>query len=266
LKTRIGGVPYGVGARLLTGLEREPGVEVCREIPSRLAHELRRGMLDAALVSSIEAFRRPGYRLVPGIGICSHGPVQSVRAFLRKGASTIRSAAVDEGSETSVALLRILLTQRFHTAPDCAFERIVPTTTPDDHRHDVVLLIGDCGLRAAPGRREVLDLGELWRAWTDLPFVYALWVVPPGADGARLTSLLAAAAARGAALPRSGDEGGVHYTIGPAEIAGLEQFRVEAAHAGLVEKGVRPEWLPRPGAAAAPERTAPLAAWRDDGA
>jgi chorismate dehydratase len=104
---RIGGVPYGVGAPLLTGLANDPAVAFVQAPPTRLIAQLRAGELDAALVSSIEAVRLPGYRVAPGLGIACKREIRSVRAFRRRG-TPIRSVGLDRSSATSVAMLRLL--------------------------------------------------------------------------------------------------------------------------------------------------------------
>lgn len=244
---RIGGVPYGVGARLLTGLDAEPGVVLRRDPPSALIEALRAGELDAALVSSIEAFRRPGYGAVSGIGIACAGPVHSVRAFRRPG--PIRRAAVDAASESSVALLRILLERRLG-APGVEFERVPGTRTPDALPHDLVLLIGDDGLHADPGARAVIDLGAAWHEWTGLPFVFALWLIAPGADAPRAVELLAEAHGRGAREPVArGPAPGVYHELGALELRGLERFRREAISLGLCDPHFAPQWVASSGRA-----------------
>lgn len=77
---RVGCVPYVNALPLVVGLA-EDDVEVVFDVPSRLATLLDAGEVQAALVSSIEALRRPGARVVDGIGIGSFGPVESVRLF-----------------------------------------------------------------------------------------------------------------------------------------------------------------------------------------
>jgi chorismate dehydratase len=226
-----------VGAPLLYGLGDQPGVELIVAPPRDLVPLLRRRRLDAALVSSVEAFRQPGYRAVPGLAIACEGPARSVRAFRARGRA-LRTAGVDTGSESSVALLRILLHERLG-GPDCALARIEPTLTPDALPHDIVLLIGDCGLRADAGGREVLDLGEQWHAWTGLPFVFALWLLAPGASAERIVPLLRNA--RAAALRArvdDGTRGAIRYELGARELAGLEHFRARAAALGLIEPDI----------------------------
>jgi chorismate dehydratase len=242
VRARIGGVPYGVGAPLLRGLGAEPSVELILAPPAELIESLRAGALDAALVSSIEAIRRPGYRIVPGLGIASRGAVRSVRAFRRRDVP-IASVGLDRGSAASAAMLRILLQRplRELLAAGCAFEEIAPTRTPGDLPHDLVLLIGDHGLRADPGPRDVWDLGELWHGWTGLPFVFALWLLPPGADEERIVPLLRRARERGADLrDRDGTLGSVHYDLDDNDLLGLRRFWAEARTLGLAQPGGAP--------------------------
>ena len=47
---QIGGVPYGVGAPLLEGLETDPTIDFVRIPPTELIRDLRNGSLDVALV------------------------------------------------------------------------------------------------------------------------------------------------------------------------------------------------------------------------
>lgn len=244
VRHRIGGVPYGVGERLCERLGDDPGLDVVRVVPSQLALELRAGKLDAALVSSIEGFRQPGYAAVDGVGICCRGPVRSVRAF-RRGGVMIRSVGLDASSETSVALLRILL-DAGRLGPCVAaprFERVPPTRRPDELPHDLVLMIGDPGLEADPGSREAIDLGTAWTEWTGLPFVFALWLVRPGADAQDLADRLFAAWLRARARERRAEEGGVHYEVGDAERAGLARFAAEARRLGLCDAVAAPRFV-----------------------
>ncbi len=227
---RIGGVPYGVGAPLLAGLDSDPAVTLVQAPPTRLIEQLRAGQLDAALVSSIEAVRQPGYAVAAGLGIACKREIRSVRAFRRRGVP-IRSVGLDESSATSVALLRILLARRFanELAGAVAYTPIAPTRTPDAMPHDLVLLIGDHGLAADPGAREVWDMGQQWCTWTGLPFVFALWVLRPGADSAAILRTLHAARARGRSLgPVDGTHGAAHYDLDADDGRGLLRFWTEA--------------------------------------
>ena len=244
MRLRLGGVPFGVGAPLLAGLAEDPTVEFVAEPPATLIDLLRGGQLDAALVSSVEAFRTPGYRVAPGLCICCEGPAKSVRAFARPGVK-IRSVALDSGSETSVALLRVLLARVLH-AENCTFTRVAPTRNPDSLAEDLVLMIGDCGLLADPGRRQVLDLGSLWHEWTGLPFVFALWLIAPSSPARAILGKLAAARELATQLGiEDGTGGAIRYALGERELAGLMRFRREAAALNLIDARVLPTFLGR---------------------
>lgn len=236
---RIGAVPYDVGANLITGLAERPGVELVAEPPAQMIVDLRSGAFDAALLSSIEGFRWAGYRALGGVGICSRGAVRSVRAFRRPGVP-IKRVGVDASSETSVALLRLLL-ERLDPSATPTFERVPPTREPATLPHDVVMMIGDCGLEADPGGREVIDLGEAWFDWTGLPFVFALWLVAPNAPIEIVARELVAARRRGAVSGfDDGTGGAVYYDVGPGELAGLRRFHIETARLGLADPDIAP--------------------------
>ncbi|MBP8301796.1 MAG: hypothetical protein KA020_15610 [Planctomycetes bacterium] len=238
MSIRIGGVPYGVGAPLLAGLDQAPGIEFVKSPPTELIDELRAGRLDAALVSSIEAIRAPGYAVASGLGIACKREIRSVRAFRRPGV-LIRSVGLDQSSATSVAMLRILLAQvyRADVAHDVTFATIAPTRQPDEQPHDLVLMIGDHGLQANAGDREIWDLGREWRRWTDLPFVFAVWVLRPGAPLPALLPALRAARERGRLLGAvDGTYGAAHYDLDDEDLRGLRRFWSECRGLSLADQ------------------------------
>lgn len=237
MSIRIGGVPYGVGAPLLAGLAQDPAVTLVQAPPTRLIAQLRAGELDVALVSSIEAVRQPGYRVVAGLGIAARRQVRSVRAFLRRDC-LVRTVGIDEGSATSVALLQLLLKHPHRAlAPRWpSFEPIGPTRFPDALPQDLVLLIGDAGLQADPGERHVWDLAWEWRQWTGLPFVFAVWLLRPEVDPDAVLPSLRAARGRGRIRGAvDGTAGAVHYELDNDDLGGLRRFWAEARAAGLAD-------------------------------
>lgn len=235
LSLRLGGVPYGVGAPLLAGLADEPAITFVQAPPTELIARLRRGDLDAALVSSVEAVRAPGYAVARGLGIACKREIRSVRAFRRRG-TPIRSVGLDQSSATSVALLRLLLAHVHadDVAADVRFTTIAPTRRPDDLPHDLVLLIGDHGLAADPGAREAWDLGSEWRRWTALPFVFAVWVLRAGVDPAIVQPALQRGRERGRQLGAvDGTHGAAHYDLDADDLDGLRRFWAECRGLGL---------------------------------
>jgi len=145
------------------------------QVPSACADQLRRGEVDAGLISSIEFLRIPGLRIVPGLCIASPKRVRSVVVLSKVPPEEIRSLALDTSSRTSVVLSQILLRERYGVQP--AIADMGPDLAAMLAEHDAALLIGDPAMRARREGLLVLDLAEEWHAWTGLPFVFALWTV-----------------------------------------------------------------------------------------
>ncbi len=178
----IGSVPYLNEKPLTrwffqTDEGKTSGIEVVYAVPSELARMLQSGEIAAALVSSFEYFRTPGYSIVPGVSISGQDDIESVRAFSRVAWRKTESLALDTSSLTSVALLKILLIEQLDSYP--AFLHAAPDQTTMLAQADACLLIGDKGMLASSQDLNVLDLGRAWRRLTGLPFVYAVWLARP---------------------------------------------------------------------------------------
>lgn len=145
------------------------------QVPSACADQLRRGEVDAGLISSIEYLRIPALRIVPGLCIASPKRVRSVVVLSKVPPEEICSLALDTSSRTSVVLSQILLRERYGAQP--AIADMGPDLAAMLAEHDAALLIGDPAMRARREGLLVLDLAEEWHTWTGLPFVFALWTV-----------------------------------------------------------------------------------------
>ncbi|HJW73309.1 MAG TPA: menaquinone biosynthesis protein [Geothrix sp.] len=143
--------------------------------PSASSDRLRRGEVDAGIVSSIEYLRIPGLRIVPGLCIASPKRVRSVVILSKVPPEQITSLALDTSSRTSVVLAQILLRERYGVNP--TVDDMGPELISMLAEHDAALMIGDAAMRAPRQGLFVLDLAEEWHAWTGLPFVFALWLV-----------------------------------------------------------------------------------------
>ena len=254
---RIGVVTYLNSKPLVEDLDQLlPASPIVFDYPSRLADDLARGRLDVALIPSVEYFNDPDYEIVSDACVAARGPVLSVKLYSRVPLGEIRRLAVDEGSRTSVALVRVLLRERYGVDPH--LERLGLGQTTTETTADAVLLIGDRAI--APPKEKfhaVWDLGEEWFQWTGLPFVFAMWVVradtPLGGAERALTiardrgiQCLPEIAAREAVrLNLTPDTAyrylsqNLHYRLGTAERAGLKLFYQLACAAGLVPEGFR---------------------------
>ncbi len=252
---RVGSVPYLVGRPLDSGLENAPGIELVRRVPADLVAALRAGMLDVALVSSIELFRRPGYRYLDGLAVCAAGFVGSVQVFLRRPISEVKSVALDPASRTAAALVQVLL------RPPVRFVDVLPGTDPKDVPTDAWLAIGDPALRQtlAANAPPAFNPAQAWFERTRLPFIFAAWIVGPGvvlepwhlaafgearARGVAQIEELATRASREWKLPvqacRKYLTQECRYEPGPDFERALLCFRDEAAAVGLCEKDLSP--------------------------
>ena len=116
---RVGAVTYLNARPLVVALgELAPRMQVVMDHPSRLADALAAGRLDVAMIPSIEYARGQGYTIISDACIACDGPVRSVKLFGRVPVQQIRTLALDEGSRTSAALVRILLRERFGVTPE----------------------------------------------------------------------------------------------------------------------------------------------------
>ena len=145
------------------------------QTPSACSDHLRKGEVDAGIVSSIEYLRIPELSIVPGLCIASPKRVRSVVLLSKVPPEQIASLALDTSSRTSVVLAQILLRERYGVTP--AVQDMGPDLEAMLADHDAALMIGDTAMRAPRQGLFVLDLAEEWHSWTGLPFVFALWLV-----------------------------------------------------------------------------------------
>lgn len=258
---RVGAVSYLNAKPLIYRFADDAGdAELVLDVPSRLADQIAAGELDVALIPSIECLEH-GYQVVSDACIACRGPVLSVRLLSRVPMHRVTTVAVDAGSRTSVALMRVLFQQRFGRVP-----RLQVLPLEMDWRRaeaDAVLLIGDRAIHArGADAGATWDLGEEWCRAMGMPFVFALWGARAGVETAELDVLLrrlrdggtahveeiAAAAAPQVGLARDAClsylRDNLHFTLGPAEREGLELFARCAAALGA-SPAARPEGLSR---------------------
>ena len=245
---RIGSVPYLNSKVLIYGLEpagtAPDGTPYTLELhtPSVLAKKLRAGEVDVALVSSIEYFRNPDYLIVPGLSVSGQAEMWSIRLFHRVPLQRLRRVALDPASETTNALLRIILLEKQKLDVEfVALERGEDPLARADL--DGFLKIGDPALAFHEPGFEHLDLMSAWRALTGLPFVFAVWLVRRGVELRGVERLLVEAKrggmehaseiaraqhlAAGLSIERAREyiASIVHYDLGAEEFLGLTGFQ-----------------------------------------
>ncbi len=240
---------------LLNGELQTEEIDLSVHVPSRLATLLGNKELDIGLIPIVEYFRAndqgKGYCILPNVSIASQGNVLSIQLFSRVPIEDIQHIALDTSSRSSVALLKILLTEKFQLSP--TFVPCEPSINPVTAETGAVLLIGDAALKNLGATEYSLDLGAEWHELTGLPFVYACWVARGDVELGDVPNLLLEAKNRGVTqipeiarieakklglpenLCKDYLQHHIHYDLDESEIAGLEHFYKLAVKNGLVE-------------------------------
>ena len=238
--------------------------ELVTGTPAELNDLLVAGALDVSVISAVEYARHArDLVLLPDLAISCDGPVRSVVLYSRRPIGELAGATVlvSASSRTSVALLELLCHHVWRVRPNLAQVR---AEAPDLETlaalpHDAVLVIGDAALllaerHAYPHR---YDLGDAWKRWTGLPFVFAVWAarraVPTEQVQALHAGLLAArrwgvahldelsvAASHASGVSLAACRAyldGLDYALGERHLAGLSEFFRRLAALGLVPDG-----------------------------
>jgi chorismate dehydratase len=185
-RPRVGHIQFLNCLPLYWGLARTGtllDLELTKDTPEKLSEQLVAGDLDIGPVTLVE-FLRNAEDLValPDIAVGCDGAVMSCEIVSRRPLEELDGAPVALGStsRTSVRLAELLLQERYGVRP--RYFRRAPDLPAMLREADAAVVIGDVGLRAylralpEPGL-EVHDLGRLWKEWTGLPFVFAVWAV-----------------------------------------------------------------------------------------
>lgn len=264
---RLGRIPY-INCRPVYGAIDRGVVSVPAQLvtgtPAELNDLLVAGALDVSVISAVQ-YARHGKELVllPGLAISCDGPVRSVMLFSKREVGTLdgRTVLLSASSRTSVALLELLCREVWKIRPRFAEARAeaVDLEHLSGLPHDAVLVIGDPALLLStrgtyPHR---VDLGEEWKRWTGLPFVFAVWAARRATDHkavgqvyARLLESRTWGLAHLDLLAReaAGDTGvseaacreylaGLDYALTDRHLAGLTDFFRRLSAQGLVPDG-----------------------------
>ncbi len=162
---------------LLYGIQHSPVVdkiELKIDYPSRIASMLLNDEIDIGLVPVAIIPKLKEHYINTDYCIGSDGAVASVCLFSEKPIEQIEKVLLDYQSRTSVQLAKILLKEYWKINP--LFE-----DAKEDFREHIEgstagLVIGDRALEQRKTSKYIYDLGEAWKDFTKLPFVFAAWV------------------------------------------------------------------------------------------
>lgn len=183
-RPRVGHIQFLNCLPIYWGLARTGSLldlELTKDSPDRLSEALVAGELDVSPISLVEFLRNADDLVaLPQIAVGSDGPVMScvIVSQVPLGELDGRRVALGSTSRTSVRLARLLLEARDGVRPQ--YFTCPPDLSLMMQEADAAVLIGDAALRASLHQAPELglavhDLGAMWKEWTGLPFVFAVW-------------------------------------------------------------------------------------------
>lgn len=151
-------------------------VDFLEAVPARCAELLAQNDVEGALVPVIEYQRIDGGALVPNVCVGSQKEVLSVVLVSQDTElEQIQSVALDVSSRTSATLVKIIFREFLDHEP--AWTVRTPNLEEMLERNDAALIIGDPGMTFPRTGLKVWDMAGLWRKYTGLGFVFAMWMV-----------------------------------------------------------------------------------------
>ena len=225
--------------------------------PARSAELLAQDRVDAALVPVIACQMIEGVRLVPGVCVGARTEVRSVCLVTDgRDLDSVASVSLDVSSRTSAALTKVIFREFLGSDPEWRDAR--PDVGEMLAVSDAALIIGDPALRLSRDSSfRTFDLAGLWRQFTGLGFVFAMWMTR------RDTLAIDLAAARDEGLEHIDDIAAnyaadiglsvnemrsylaenIDYEVDPSMQEGMESyFRLAAKH-GLIPRQREVEFI-----------------------
>jgi chorismate dehydratase len=183
-RPRVGHIDFLNCLPLFWGLARTGSLldlDLRRDTPERLSDALVAGELDVGPISVMEYLRHADDLVVlPDIAVGADGPVMSCLLVSKVPLEELDGVplACTTTSRTSVRLAELLLTDMIGVRP--RYHPCPPDLPSMMAGAPAAVVIGDTALRASLLEADtfgyqVHDLGEMWRKWTGLPFVFAVF-------------------------------------------------------------------------------------------
>jgi chorismate dehydratase len=177
-KIRVGAVSYLNTKPLLYGITRHPvreRIELVEDYPALIAQMLLADEIDIGLIPVAVIPKLPQHFIATDFCIGCDGPVASVCIFSDRPLEELKTIYLDYQSRTSVLLATYLLKNYWRSDAEIVYAK------GEDYRNRITgdaggLVIGDRALEQRLRSQYIYDLGEAWKGYTGLPFVFATWV------------------------------------------------------------------------------------------
>ena len=149
-------------------------IEVSLDIPSICAKKLINGDVDIGLIPIATIPDVSNGSIISKYCIGANGKVGSVLLLSEVPLENITKIHLDYQSRTSVSLIKIIYNKWLKYDPlwiesEPGYEKQIKGTTGG-------IVIGDRALQIKDNYKFSYDLSELWKQYTNLPFVFACWI------------------------------------------------------------------------------------------
>ncbi|MDX3589442.1 menaquinone biosynthesis protein [Streptomyces europaeiscabiei] len=183
-RPRVGHIQFLNCLPLFWGLARTGSLldmDLRTDTPDGLNDALAAGDLDMGPISLLEYLRHADDLVaLPDIAVGSDGDVMSCLIISQVPLEQLdgQPVALGSTSRTSVRLAQLLLAERIGVHPE--YHVCPPDLRTMMAEAKAAVVIGDAALRAALYEAprmglQVHDLGRMWKDWTGLPFVFAVF-------------------------------------------------------------------------------------------
>jgi chorismate dehydratase len=160
--------------------------EIITETPAQCAALFKNGSVDIALIPVGALSDLTSYKIVSDYCIGCDGEVRTVCIFSNQPLEQCNKLLLDNHSRTSYLLSQLLTTEYLGLNLTVSPLNIGRYIHDDDN---AILMIGDKVFKYENDFTYKYDLGILWKEWTGLPFVFAVWVTRPEIEFSKIEKL-----------------------------------------------------------------------------
>ena len=174
---KISAVSYLNTKPFLYGLEHSPirdKMNISLDMPAQAAEKLLNDEVEISLVpvAIIPQLEHP--KIISPYCIGADGTVKTVCLFSNVPVEEIKTVYLDYQSRTSVQLVRVLFREFWKR--DVIFAQANPGFESELTDTTAGVIIGDRAIHFLEKYPYVYDLAEIWKTFTGLPFVFAVWL------------------------------------------------------------------------------------------
>lgn len=214
---RIGAPAALEAGPLLRGLSEAPNVVLETGSWASLRAGFAADAYDAVLMPPWEAFQYPGLRMIPGIGVIARPGSRIGLISARIPLEQVRCISAAPGAEGLLGIAQGLIQARFQVCVEGA---------DGCGETDAWITHGGEAIPEAGRYPHVTEMGGLWHALTDLPWVMWVWLCRFRAPYSALRRQLTLSRQSGLSeLAALGEAGDYDYSLGSREAEGLRFMR-----------------------------------------